>query len=247
VQAAESVRILGVRVDAVTLQTSLVRIIAMMNEPRLHHVVTINPEFIMEANQNPAFAAVLERADLAVPDGTGLLVAARLRGAVLGSRVPGVELVQQLAALSARHGWRVFLLGAAPGVAEAAAAALVRANPALQIGGCYSGSPREDEADALVGAVAAARSDVLLVAFGSPQQDLWIARHAAGTGARLAIGVGGTFDYLAGRVPRAPRWMRAIGLEWLYRLIQQPQRWRRIVRAVPQFLFAVLREGRGSV
>ncbi len=243
-QAPESVRILGVRVDDLTLETSIARITSMMAADRLHHVVTVNPEFIMEARTNPQFAAVLDRADLAVPDGFGLLVATQLRGAPLRERVPGVELVQALAAASARYGWRVFLLGAAPGVAEAAAAALVGANPGLPIAGCYSGAPHPTEAAAIVAVIAAARADVLLVAFGSPQQDLWIATHGPATGARLGIGVGGAFDYLAGVVPRAPGWLRRLGLEWLYRLIMQPQRWRRIVRAVPLFLLAVLRERR---
>src|SRR6266545_4464803 len=125
-----------------------------------------------------------------------------------------------------------------------AAAALQQSYPGLRIAGCYAGSPRVDDERHIRELVAAARPDVLLVAYGHPAQDLWIARNQPYIRAPVAIGVGGVFDYLAGAVPRAPRWMRWLGLEWLYRLIRQPRRWRRILTAVPLFLWAASRERR---
>jgi N-acetylglucosaminyldiphosphoundecaprenol N-acetyl-beta-D-mannosaminyltransferase len=126
-------------------------------------------------------------------------------------------------------------------VAEHAAAVLMERYPGLIIVGCYAGSPHPRHEPFLQQIIAAAHPDVLLVAYGHPRQDLWIARNQPVLRIPVAIGVGGVFDYLSGRVPFAPAWLRAIGLEWLYRLICQPRRWRRVVVAVPLFLWAVLR------
>jgi N-acetylglucosaminyldiphosphoundecaprenol N-acetyl-beta-D-mannosaminyltransferase len=208
--------------------------------------VTVNPEFVMEARRNSAFRRVLAAADLATPDGFGLLLVARYRGTPLRGRVTGVALTERIAALAAERGWSVFLLGAAPGVAERAAAALERAHPNLRVAGYYAGSPRREDEPAIRARIAAAQPTVLLVAYGHPAQDLWIARNQLLLRVPVAIGIGGALDYLAGEVRRAPAWIRRLGLEWLYRLIRQPRRWRRILDAVPLFLWAALRERRKS-
>jgi N-acetylglucosaminyldiphosphoundecaprenol N-acetyl-beta-D-mannosaminyltransferase len=230
--------ILGVAVDDVTEDEAIARIANFIAEGGPHHVVTVNPEFVMEARHNAAFRAALAAADLATPDGFGLLLVAKRRGTPFRGRVTGVELVGRIAAAGAKRGWSLFLLGAAPGVAERAAAALEQQHPGLRVAGCYAGSPREADEPAIRALVAAARPDVLLVAYGHPAQDLWIARNQPQLRMPVAIGVGGVFDYLAGVAPRAPHWMRRLGLEWLYRLIRQPRRWRRILTAVPRFLWA---------
>jgi N-acetylglucosaminyldiphosphoundecaprenol N-acetyl-beta-D-mannosaminyltransferase len=134
--------------------------------------------------------------------------------------------------------------GDGPGVAERTAQILLSQNPAFRIAGTYAGSPAEVDAPALVERVRLTQPDILWDAYGAPAQDLWIARHQPRLRVPLAMGVGGTFDYLAGRVPRAPRLLRRLGLEWAYRLFMQPARWRRIIDAVPRFAFAVLRNGR---
>jgi N-acetylglucosaminyldiphosphoundecaprenol N-acetyl-beta-D-mannosaminyltransferase len=206
--------------------------------------VTVNPEFVMAARHNGAFRRVLAAADIATPDGFGLLLVARLRGTRFRARVTGVALVERIAAAAAERGWSLFFLGAAPGVAELTAAALQRAHPHLKIAGCYAGSPHPAEETAIRARIAAAQPDILLVAYGHPAQELWIARNQPLLQVPVAIGVGGVFDYLAGVVPRAPVWMRHAGLEWLYRLARQPERWRRILVAVPLFLWAALREPR---
>jgi N-acetylglucosaminyldiphosphoundecaprenol N-acetyl-beta-D-mannosaminyltransferase len=239
------VHILGVAVDDVTEGEAIRRIAGFIAAGGPHHVVTINPEFVMEARRNSAFRRVLAAADLATPDGFGLLLAARWRGELLQGRVTGVELVARIAEEGARRGWSVFLLGAAPGVAERAAAALQARAPGLRIAGCYAGSPRPADEASIRARIAAARPDVLLVAYGHPAQDLWIARNQPLLRVPVAIGVGGAFDYLAGVVPRAPAWLRRLGLEWLYRLLRQPGRWRRILTAVPLFLWAVLTDQDG--
>jgi N-acetylglucosaminyldiphosphoundecaprenol N-acetyl-beta-D-mannosaminyltransferase len=238
------IRILGVAIDDVTEAEALERITALIASGTPHQVVTINPEFVMEARSNAAFRRVLGAADLATPDGFGLLLVARQRGTPFRGRVTGVVLAEQIAALAARCGWSLFLLGAAPGVAERAAAVLQRAHPALRIAGCYAGSPHPSDEAAIRERIAHAHPDVLLVAYGHPAQELWIARNQPYLRVPVAIGVGGVFDYLAGIVPRAPAWMRQAGMEWLYRLIKQPWRWRRILVAVPLFLWAAVWEHR---
>jgi N-acetylglucosaminyldiphosphoundecaprenol N-acetyl-beta-D-mannosaminyltransferase len=238
------ITILGIPVDNITEDEAMQRIAAFLEAGGPHHVVTVNPEFIMEAQHNALFRSVLHAANLATPDGFGLLLAARWLGTPLRGRATGVALVQRIAALAAARGYRLFLLGAAPGVAEEAAAVLRARHPRLHIVGCFAGTPHPRHEPFLRQIIAATRPDVLFVAYGHPRQDLWIARNQPALRVPLAMGVGGVYDYLSGRVPLAPAWVRRIGLEWLYRLARQPRRWRRILVAVPLFLWAVLRRGR---
>ncbi|MCS6840565.1 MAG: WecB/TagA/CpsF family glycosyltransferase [Roseiflexus sp.] len=238
------VTILGVAVDDVLMDDAIAAVARFIADGGPHQIVTINPEFIMEARRNCAFRQVLAAADLATPDGFGIILAARWRGTPLRGRVTGVALTERIAAEAAQRGWSLFLLGAAPGVAERAAAALQRANPGLRIAGCYAGSPHPDDEPAIRERILAAKPDVLLVAYGHPAQDLWIARNQPILRVPVAMGVGGTFDELAGVVPRAPALVQRLGLKWLYRLLVQPWRWRRIMTAVPLFLWTALRERR---
>ncbi|NJN15253.1 MAG: WecB/TagA/CpsF family glycosyltransferase [Oscillochloris sp.] len=242
--AHDHIRILGVRIDDVTEDEAVAQALAMIHAGGAHQICTVNPEFVMEARRNPEFRAVLEAADLTTPDGFGLLLAARYCGRPLRGRVTGVELTLRLAELAVQQGLRIFLLGAAPGVAEQAAGVLGRRYPGLMIAGCFAGSPHPRHEPFLRQLIRAAHPDILLVAYGHPRQDLWIARNQPYLGVPVAIGIGGVFDYLSGRVPRAPRWLRRLGLEWAYRLIRQPMRWRRIFDAVPAFSWAVLHDRR---
>ena len=139
----------------------------------------------------------------------------------------------------------MFLLGAGPGVAERAGAVLVERYPGLNVVGAYAGSPADADAPEIIERIGAARPDVLFVAYGAPKQDFWIARHGAATGVPAMMGVGGSLDFLAGVQKRAPRWVQRINLEWLYRLIAQPSRWRRQL-ALPRFVWAVLMQKRSA-
>ncbi|MGQ9681130.1 MAG: WecB/TagA/CpsF family glycosyltransferase [Anaerolineae bacterium] len=237
--APASVRILGVRVDDVTLPEAVERLASLAASGRPHQVTTVNPEFIMTARRRPDFAAVLEQSTLALPDGIGLMLAARWLRRPLRGRAPGVDVILALAPKAAELGLSLFLLGGAEGVAEEAAAQLLRLAPGLRIVGTYAGSPAVAHEREIVALVRRARPDVLLVAYGAPQQDLWIARNLARLGVPLAMGIGGSLDYISGRVVRAPAGWRRLGLEWLYRLIRQPWRWRRML-ALPRFAFCVL-------
>ncbi|MBZ0294730.1 MAG: WecB/TagA/CpsF family glycosyltransferase [Anaerolineae bacterium] len=236
-------RILDIPVDAITYDQWLDLIARWCAEPaeleRPHHVCTVNPEFIMMAQRDPNFSHILQRADLCVPDGVGLLYASRYLGQPLPQRVTGSDGLPIIAERAAREGWRLFLLGAAPGVAEQAAAELQRRYPGLQIAGTYSGNPTPEEEDEIVEHVNASSAHLLFVAYGAPARDKWIARNLPRLQVNMAMGVGGAFDFIAGLVPRAPLWMQRFGLEWLYRLYLQPWRIKRMTR-LPRFVFAVL-------
>jgi N-acetylglucosaminyldiphosphoundecaprenol N-acetyl-beta-D-mannosaminyltransferase len=178
-----------------------------------------------------------------IPDGIGLLWAARWLGHPLRERVAGSTLTVRIAERAAQKAWRVYFLGAAPGVADRAAAILQARYPGLVVAGVFAGSPLPDEQDAIVERVAPAQPDVLLVAYGAPTQDVWIARNQPRLHVPVAMGVGGSLDFIAGVAKRAPGWVQRIGLEWLYRLIREPWRWRRQL-ALPQFVWRVLRARR---
>jgi len=235
------VRILNIAVDDVTMDEAVARLMELATSGSFHHVVTVNPEFIMTARQDAAFAAVLNAADLAVPDGIGLIWASRLRGRPLRERVAGVDLVERTAAGAAQLGLRLYLLGARPGVADEAAARLIERYPGLTIAGAYAGSPLPVEEDTIIARIQQASPHILFVAYGAPQQDLWIHRNRQRLGVGVAMGVGGAFDFISGRSRRAPRSVQRLGLEWLYRLYHEPWRWRRML-ALPRFAWAVLRE-----
>ena len=211
------------------------------SSPFPRQVCTVNPEFIMTARRHPAFAQVLAAADLCTPDGVGVLWAARLAGVRLNERVTGSDGIHRLCARAAAQGWRVFFLGAAPGVADRAAAELTRLYPGLPVAGTYGGSPADTDWPQIRQRLAAAPADLLFVAYGHPRQDLWIHQHREELPVTVALGIGGAFDFVAGITPRAPHWLRRLGLEWLYRLARQPWRWRRMA-ALPLFALLVLME-----
>lgn len=238
------VTLLGIPLDAVTMSETIEKLRNVLRADRQHHVTTPNSEMLVESTRNGKFRAVLQESDLNLPDSHGLLVMARWTGQRLPERVTGVDTVQALCGcLDERH--PIFLLGAAPGVAEVAARILASRNPHLRVVGTFTGTPQLHDAAAIVRRITAAQPHLLLVAFGAPQQDLWIAEHLREMpSVRVAMGVGGTFDFIAGLRKRAPPLLRSVGLEWLWRFAQEPSRWRRMWNAVVVFPLLVLRHGR---
>jgi N-acetylglucosaminyldiphosphoundecaprenol N-acetyl-beta-D-mannosaminyltransferase len=230
----------GVNVDQVMEQDVLgfVRHRVRAGEPA--QIVTVNAEYVVRAKHDARFARILEEADLATPDGAGVVWAMRRQGADQRSRVGGADLIWSLADLAQQEGLRVYFLGGRDDVARRAAECLRQSLPALQVAGAYSGSPAPQEEASIVHLIRQSRAHILFVAFGAPEQDLWIARNLRPTDVSVAIGVGGSFDYLAGTARRAPAWMRERGLEWLWRLVRQPWRWRRML-ALPRFVWLVYR------
>jgi N-acetylglucosaminyldiphosphoundecaprenol N-acetyl-beta-D-mannosaminyltransferase len=235
----DQVRVLGVRVDCLDMDAALERIAQLVDSGDHHLVATVNPEFVMRARVDKDFARVLESADLCLADGSGVVWAARRQGCPIDEPVTGVDLIPPLAALCARRHFRLFLLGAAEGVAADLASRLRAEHPALEVA-AHSGSPAESSDAETVAIINKYGPHVLLVAYGHPNQELWIDRTRGSLGVAVAMGVGGAFDYLTGRVPRAPAWMRRAGLEWLFRLIRQPWRIRRMA-VLPIYALRVLR------
>ncbi|MBN9393172.1 MAG: WecB/TagA/CpsF family glycosyltransferase [Chloroflexi bacterium] len=229
----ETVDIMGLPVNNLTLESAVATIedwsARKRQDPALpgRRIVTANPEYVMTARRDPELMRLIQEADMVTPDGVGLTVAAKLFGTPLQGRVTGVELSLALARRSARTGLRLFLLGAAPGIAEAAAANLRQQFPGICIAGIFSGDASPAGDAETLRRVRDSHADVVLVAYGMGKQDRWAVRNLDLSGAAVSIGVGGTFDYLSGQVPMAPYLVRRLGMEWLFRLITQPWRWKR--------------------
>lgn len=249
---AQSVTILGIHLDRGTFSDVVSLCTRWLSEQsyRSRHIVTVNPEFVMEAQRNEPFHIVINNADLRVTDGIGLVFG----GIFLYGwrnhlhRATGVDLAWKLVELAASLKKRVYLVGARKCIAVRAASVLQMRFPLCTIiadeGVPDDGrSHVENEYEKLIKPIARAQPDILLVAFGSPRQDLWIARYLHRMpSVRIAMGVGGALDYIAGVVPRAPQWMCKLGFEWLYRLANQPHRLNRIITAVIKYPHAIIRQ-----
>jgi len=193
-------------------------------------VFAVNPEKVMRARKDPGLRRLLASATLLIPDGIGVVLAARWLGLGRFARVPGSELMPNLCERAAARGYGVFLFGARPEVNEAAAAALVERYPGLVVAGRQDGYVEDAAMPALVERINASGAAILFVALGSPRQEAWMHAHAPALKVKVAQGVGGTFDVIAGRVNRAPPLFLSLNLEWLYRLLREPRRiWRQRV------------------
>ncbi|MCA9891474.1 MAG: WecB/TagA/CpsF family glycosyltransferase [Anaerolineae bacterium] len=241
----DRIQILGLPVDRITYRKWMNQIDRWVRDDSRHHqVCTVNPEFMVMAQRDFNFATILRRADLCLADGVGLLWAAKRLEKPLPERVTGSDGTVMIAEEAAKKGWKLFLLGAAPGIADQAAAVMRENLPDIHVVGTYSGSPAAEEEDDIVAMVNASGADILLVAYGAPRQDKWIARNIHRLDVKMAMGVGGALDFIAGIVPRAPQQMRDLGLEWLYRLYKQPWRIRRMLRLPVFVMLFVLRGSR---
>ncbi len=227
------------RLTAAAAREELVRLYER-DRPAL--VAYANAHTLNLASRDSGYRAVLRSADIVLNDGAGLAIAGRLFGRPFPANLNGSDFNPVILEEAAARRWPVYLLGAAPGVAEEAVRRLSERFPGLQVVGTHDGYLRDDESDDVAREIAKTGAGILMVAMGNPRQETWLNRHLEATGARVGIGVGAFFDFSAGVVPRAPAWMNRLWLEWLYRLIQEPRRmWRRYVLGNPLFLARVLR------
>ena len=245
----EKFDIMGVGVHPFTLEESIA-VIAGWIEQAGHQagsmegclarqVITLNPEMLMQARHDLAVWGLLNRGDLVVPDGHGILWAGKRLGSPFPERVTGIDLIQALAVRAVDARWHLYLLGGAPGVAEAAAVNLQRQHPGLQVVGTGHGYFTGAELPAVLDRIRAAHPDLLLVGMGFPRQEYFIRDHRRELGSPVAVGVGGSFDVISGRLRRSPAWIQQLRLEWLYRAFQEPARWRRLLM-LPRFIGLVL-------
>jgi len=233
------VELLGVPVDCVDMARALDCVEEIIEGGRPEMVIAVNPEKVIKARRDRWLLSLLPRAGLLIPDGAGVVFAARLLGLGRMERVTGSDLMLAMCERAAARGYRLFLFGGSPEVNQQAAEALRRRYARIQIVGREHGYLQDDQMPGLIGRINASRADVLFVALGSPRQEQWMHRYLDQLQVKVCQGVGGTFDVIAGRVKRAPLTFRSLHLEWFYRLITQPSR---IIRqtALPQFAVQVL-------
>lgn len=240
--------LLGVPVDLVTMREAVEICLSRVADPEGPplRVLTLNPEMLMAARTDDELAVCFQGETMVVPDGTGILIAGVRRGWRGLHRIPGIDLLMHLVEEAALRSLPIFLYGGQPGVAESAAAVLTERFPGLVIGGTAHGFLTPDEASALPARVAAVNARFIFAALGVPRQEIWLQRNVAATGVSVGMGVGGSFDIIAGRVRRAPLFIRRLGLEWMFRVCLEPHRWRRLL-ILPRFLWRALRpEKRGG-
>lgn len=238
--------ILGIPVTTCTMEEAVDRLTRDTLKEKQNFVVTANAEIIMLAQKDADYKQLLLKdADLILPDGAGTVWAGNFLGYRVPERVAGYDLYTRLLEQAALHHISVYFFGGAPGIAEEAAAEGQRRWPSLRVAGCRNGYFQQEEENEIVTAINQSGARMLFVALGAPRQEKWLARHARELTPPLRMGIGGSFDVLAGKVKRAPRWMQDARLEWLYRLLKQPSRFKRML-ALPEFVWAVRREKQGK-
>jgi N-acetylglucosaminyldiphosphoundecaprenol N-acetyl-beta-D-mannosaminyltransferase len=237
----DSVRILGMRIDRVSMQSALDLVEQFVAEGRPRHLVTADASMVVLARSDLELAEIVDQADLVTPDGAGILWAARKLRVPIADKVSGVDLVGQVSRLSAEKGYRLYFLGAGPGVAEEAARNLGDRFPGAAIVGTHDGYFNAEQESEILGQIRQAKPDVLFVAMGIPKQEKWIRRHKDELGVPVSIGIGGSFDVYSGRVRRAPDWFQRNGLEWLFRLCANPRKISKVM-TLPKFAVMTLRQ-----
>lgn len=234
------INVLGLSFDNLTPEEAVAAGVRLLEEPGAAYVVTPNPEFILDARKNPVFHSDLAGAALTLPDGVGVIYAAKILGTPLKGKVTGIGFASGLMTEMAKKGQRLYLLGAKPGVAELAGEKLMERYPGLVVCGTHDGYFKEEESDNIAAQIRESGADVVFVCLGAPKQERWMAAHGAATGAGLLAGLGGSLDVFAGTVERAPETWQKLGLEWLYRLKQEPWRWKRMIRLPLVLWYALL-------
>jgi len=239
--------ILDVKIDSLSHRDAIDKVSRWIRKPYsyTHIVTTPNPEIVMAAQTNNELMQALNNTDLALPDGRGLQWAAKRYKQQIRHRITGVDFIHSLASISPQKKWRWYLVGGAPGVAKQASNNLIKKFPGIQIVKAEDGGAITLDSigniDALVARIRSYKPDILCVAFGAPKQEIFMQIYKHKLGAKVALGIGGTLDFISGKRKRAPKIIRIIGLEWLYRLVREPRRIGRIYTAIIRFPLAVMR------
>lgn len=233
------IAVLDVMIDVVTMKEAVDAVKQFILQKRSHLVVTPNAEIVMMAQKDKHLTHIINNADLVVPDGAGVVWAARYQGDHLPERVAGYDLVQHLFVEAINERYTIYMFGGAPGIAQKAKRAAEIRYPGLRILGTRNGFFTKNDEPEIIKNIRACQPDILLVALGVPRQEKWLAENMQQLEVPVAIGVGGTFDVMAGIVRRAPLWMQQAKLEWLFRLLSEPKRAIRML-ALPRFVLKVI-------
>lgn len=239
------INILGVRIDKITNAETIERIGSFLDSGKSHYIVTANPEIVVRAQKDQEYRNIINNADLVVPDGIGLLYASKIisRKKKLSERTQGVDLIYKIAKNfdNPAHKIRIFFLGSRGEGAKLAAQKIKKSFPHIEIAGFFGGDSCEEGDRIAVPVINQSGANILFVAYGAPSQEKWIARNLKKMPTvRLAVGVGGAFDMINGKIKRAPQKMREAGLEWLWRLSKEPWRIGRIYNATIKFMWLIL-------
>lgn len=241
--ASDIISILSIRINNLTMTETLDAMDDMIASPESHQICFVNADCANIAYRNCDYLRAINLSTLTLADGIGMKLAGRMLRRGIKQNVNGSDLFPRLCERLAVTGKGIFLLGGREGVAEGVRDWIHSNYPEAKVCGARHGYFTEDEEADVINEIRQSGASVLLVAFGAPRQDLWISRHLSQTGVKVAMGVGGLFDFYSGRIRRAPQWMRECGMEWLYRFIQEPRRmWRRYFVGNALFLFRVLKE-----
>lgn len=241
--APDEVSILGVRVNNLTMDEAIENIVLRLNHPGQSQFCFVNADCANITYRDHQYLQVLNQSWLTFADGIGMKIAGKLLAREIKQNVNGTDLFPRLCSAIEGTGKRLFLLGAKPGVADLVRDWIAEHYPRVTVCGDRHGYFNSEEESKVIDEIARSRADILLVAFGAPRQDVWISEHLEKTGAKVAMGVGGLFDFYSGQMPRAPQWMREIGLEWVFRFYQEPRRmWKRYFVGNAVFLFRVIKE-----
>lgn len=227
----------GIEVDSVTLEEAINKIKGFLDSGTPHVIATPNPEMIVAAQDDSELKCIINSADLRVPDGISMVVVSKLLGRPLKERVAGIDLMLEMIQLAAEKGFKVFLLGGAPGVAIDAAVKLINRYPCLNIVGTEDGYFGDDSK--AIDKIRSAKPDMLFVGLGAGRQEKWLNRHLGELNVPVSLTIGGSLDVISGRKKRAPKWAQSLYIEWLYRLLTEPNRWKRQL-ALPRFLYLTL-------
>jgi len=269
----DQLKILKVRIDKVTMLKTVTQIFIWLKSDKKRHIITPNPEILLKAQYNHKFLKILNKSDLNIPDGMGILWAAyflnqtrndsnkfyillkwllsfltlifkkKKINAIIPERVTGTDLMEIICKNAPKYSTSIFLLGASKGVAEIVKEKLEKKYNNLNIVGTYSGNPEVNSDTEIQNRINNCGAEVLFVAFGAPKQEIWIHRNLSKLkSVKVAIGIGGAFDFISGKRKRAPIWMQKTGLEWLYRLFKEPSRIKRIFNATVRFPVIVLKK-----
>ncbi|MEE8638768.1 MAG: WecB/TagA/CpsF family glycosyltransferase [Candidatus Margulisiibacteriota bacterium] len=227
----------GIEVDNLTLDEAAAEVEKHVNASGPHLIVTPNPEMIVASQSDKELKEIINSASVRVPDGISMVVVSKMIGNPLRERVTGIDLMLKIIELSGRKGYKIYLLGGEPGVAEEAAGVLVKDYPGINIVGTHHGYFDKDiEA---IQAIKDTKTDILFAGLGAGRQEKWLSKHLKDLNVALSMGIGGSLDVISGRKKRAPKWIQNLYIEWLYRLITEPQRWKRQL-ALPKFLYLTL-------